>query len=123
MTQARRAILPALALAATLATPVAAEDVWVADSFYEFTNHFCQVERHQMHVFVLPLAAFAENPSIQCGWGDSKLSRSVPVTDEDSIIVDVAPPEGFTGWALTCGGRAPEKARRVGISCLPVQSE
>ncbi|MFN3231674.1 MAG: hypothetical protein ACE363_05890 [Alphaproteobacteria bacterium] len=106
-----------------LAMPACAEaPVSTANTFDQFKAQFCEANRAQEHIFVLPLASFDEHDSIDCEFGTSGLRKAEPADDPGHVVLNVDPPADVPS-AFDCDSKADVGMTYVALNCLPANRE
>ena len=93
-----------------------------ANTFGQFVAQFCQANRAQEHIFVLPLAAFEAKSSVVCEYGTSGLRWAEPADDPGHVVLNVDPPSGVAD-GFDCDSKADKGMEFVAINCLPANRE
>ena len=93
-----------------------------AASYDEFVQQFCGETPDHEHIFILPVAVFTDNSSVDCGGAVSTLRTTEPSDDPGHIVFNIDPPEGAE-MAYDCDGKADAGMKLVAINCLPANME
>ncbi len=93
-----------------------------ANTFDQFKAQFCQANRAQEHIFVLPLAAFDEHSTIECDFGTSGMRSAEPADDPGHVVLNVDPPADVPD-GFDCDSKADVGMTYVALNCLPANKE
>lgn len=115
----RLALVPTLLLGNAALADVGFTQADTADAFVEA---FCAADRSGAHIFMLPLAAFEHDATLDCPDGASTMRMAEPADDPGHVVLNIDPPSGVDD-GFDCDAKADIGMEFVALNCLPANAE